>query len=330
MISESDFITIPYTTDMTQVGIKYACQSLPYTHDRMGWDRFKRMRRIVAGKAVELAFKRLLNNAQIPHDMLGTTPFSDPDRYDIAIGGRHCDIKSFLLIKKKLIQTVRKEPGRLLSAQALVPVDQIENKHLTDKDIYCFAFLTALVTPDQYSLKKALQARQFIYMIHALPQNWARPDQWGTLGELALKSNMTVPIELALGGQARNHKFQTEHLILHPRIRVVAKQKFSSLSYFSTPNQPDSTIGVHSSALNKTYLIKPKTWGNIWVYGMEIIFAGYITRGEFRQYAVRLPAGSQVFQYARTQTENFSLPIQDLRPLKELFGRAKDWSQRKK
>ncbi len=327
MITTADFITLPYTPDMTQAGIKYACQSLPYTYDRMGGNRFNRLRRIVAGKAVELAFKRHLNNAEIPHDMLGATPFTDPDHYDIAIGGRRCDIKSFMLLQKKRIRTVRKEPQRLLGAQALVPVDQMKSDQLIDDDIYIFAFLTALITPNQRTLKKAVAAGQPIYMIHALPKKWARPDQWGALGELAVKSNMATPIKLELGGQNEQHKIQTEHLILNPQIRVAAKQKFSTLSYLHTPNFPDGTIGVHSSNMDETYLVEPLDWSNIWVYGMNVIFGGYMTRGEFRKNAIRLPVGSPVFQYARTQTENYALPIQDLRPLNELFGRVIDWSQ---
>ncbi len=293
----------------------------------MGGDRFKRLRRIVAGKAVELAFKRHLNHQEIPHDMLGSTPFTDPDHYDIAIGGRRCDIKSFMLTQKKRISSVRKEPHHLLGAQALVPVDQIKSDHFNDEDIYIFAFLTALLTPNQRAIKKAVAAGQPIYMIHALPKKWARPDQWGSLGDLAVKSNMAIPIKLELGGQSEDHKFRTEHLILNPQIRVTAKLKFSTLSYLYTPNFPDGTVGVHSSTMNETYLVEPLAWSNIWVYGMEIILGGYITRGEFRKRASRLPVGSHVFQYTRTQTENFSLPIQKLNPLVELFGRVKDGSQ---
>ncbi len=327
MVTETDFITIPYTPDMTQAGIKYACQSLPYTYDRMGGNRFNRLRRIVAGKAVELAFKRHLNNTEIPHDMLGSTPFTDPDHYDIAIGGRRCDIKSFMLTQKKRILVVRKDPNQLLGAQALVPVDQIKSDHLIDEDIYIFAFLTALITPNQQTLKDALSSRQPIYMIHALPKKWSQPDEWSSLGELAVKSNMTGPIKLELGGQNEQHKFQTEHLILDTQIRLTAKQKFSTLSYLYTPNFPDGTLGVHSSTMDETYLVEPLEWGSIWVYGMEVIFGGYITRGEFRQNAIRLPVGSRVFQYSRTQTENFALPIQDLHPLNALFERAKSLAQ---
>lgn len=330
MVTESDFITLPFTPDMTQMGIKYACQSLPYTYDRMGGNRFIRLRRIVAGKAVELAFKRHLNNAEVPHNMEGSTPFTDPDHYDIAIGGRRCDIKSFMLTQKKRISEIRKEPQKLLGAQALVPIDQMKNEQLNDDDIYIFAFLTAMLTPNQRALKKAVAAGQPIYMIHALPKKWARPEKWGNLGELAVKSNMASPIKLVLGGQDDEHKSRTEHLILDPQNRRAAKQQFSTLSYLYTPSFPDGTVGVHSSTMDETYLVDPLDWSNIWVYGMDVIFGGYITRGEFRKKAARLPAGSHVFQYARTRTENFSLLIRNLHPLNKLFERVKDWSQEQK
>jgi len=327
MITASDLLILRYTPDMTQAGIQYARQSLPYTYDRMGGNRFKRLRRIVAGKAVELAFKRHLNNEEIPHDMLGSTPFTKPDHYDIGIGGRRCDIKSFMLTDKKHITEIRKAPQKLLSAQALVPVDQMKNEHLTDEDFYVFAFLTALLTPNQDAVKKAVAAGQPIYMIHALPKKWARPENWGSLGELAVKSNMASSLKLEFGGQDEERLFQSEHLILPPQTRKTTKQQFSTISYLYTPNFPDATIGLHSSTLEETYLVEPLSWRNIWVYGMDIIFGGYMTRGEFRKNAVRLPVGSRIFQYPQTRTENFALPISELHPLMELFTRVKDWHQ---
>jgi len=327
MITASDFLTLPYTPDMTQAGIQYARQSLPYTYDRMGGNRFTRLRRIVAGKAVELAFKRQLNDKEIPHDMLGSTPFTNPDHYDIAIRGRRCDIKSFMLTDKKRITEIRKAPQKLLSAQALVPVDQMKNEHLIDEDIYVFSFLTALLTPNQEAVKKAVAAGQPIYMIHALPKKWARPNNWGSLGKLAVKSNMETTIKLEFGGQDEERQFQSEHLILPPQMRKTTKQQFSALSYLYTPNFPDATIGLHSSTLEETYLVEMLAWRNIWVYGMDIIFGGYITRGEFRKNAVRLPVGRRVFQYPQTRTENFALPISELHPLMELFTRSKDLRQ---
>ena len=93
---------------------------------------------------------------------------------------------------------------------------------------------------------------------------------------------------------------------------------------------PDGTIGVHSPNLDKTYLVDSMGWGNIWVYGMDIILGGYITRGEFRQKAHHLPAGSHTFQYPRTRTENLALPFHQLHPLIELFSKAQKWQGRSK
>jgi hypothetical protein len=325
MISEADFIQIDYTPDMTLAGIKYACQSLPYTYDRMGGNQVKRLRRIIAGKGVELAFKRHLNQHQIPHDMLGSTPFTDPDHYDIAIGGRCCDIKSFLLTQKERIRQIRENPQQILEAEALVPVDQINSQHFSPEDIYIFAFLMALLTPNQKTIAEAITANQPIYLIYALPKTWSKPAQWGSLGQLAVKSNASVPIKLELGGQNQQRQFQTKQIMLQPKKRKVIRVDFSTLNYLYTPNLPDGTIGIHSSGLDETVLVDPISWGNIWVYGMEIIFAGYMTRAEFRQKATRISAGSRVFQYLRTRTENFSIPIQQLHPLDELFSQAKSW-----
>jgi len=327
MVKISDFITIKYTPDLTQTGILYACKSLPYTFNRMGGSLLNRLRRIVTGVAVELAFRRHLSKEDVPHDSLGATPFTDPDRYDIAIGGRRCDIKSFLIAKKDRIRLIRNEPHQLLAAQALVPVDQIISDHLNDDDLYIFAFLTALVTPNQRSLQKALEADQPVYLIHALPKTWSRPKPWGTLDTLSLKSNASYPIKIEIGGQDADHNFLKEQMIINPRERLLSKQDFFALSYLYSPQLPDGVLGVHSNILGETHLIKPFEWGNIWVYGMKITFSGYIPRGEFRKKAIRLPTGSRIFQYSRTRTENFALPVADMYPLDDLFKRTKTWEK---
>ncbi|MBC8504202.1 MAG: hypothetical protein H8D34_05055 [Chloroflexi bacterium] len=327
MPTAKDFITIPYTPDMTQGGIAYACKSLAYTYNRMGSTPFKRLQRIVAGVAVELAFRRHLVQNEIPHDNLGATPFTDPDRYDISIGGRRCDIKSYMLIHKDQISQIRKNPAQLLDAQALVPADQMASSQFNDEDLYIFAFTTALLTPNQDSLQKAYAAEQPIFMIHALPKVWARPQKWSALGTLALKSDCSTQIKLELGGLGHDHKAISEHKKLLPGNRITAQKEFHALHYLHTPDLPDGPVGVHSPVLEETLIIDALDWGNIWVYGMEIIYAGYITRGEFRKKAKKLPAGSRVFQYPRTITANLALPIGGLHSLEDLFRKAQSWER---
>ena len=327
MVTSNDFVQLDYTSDLTKAGIVYACRSLAYTYDRMGGSLLNRMRRIVAGVAVELAFRRFLDSKGVPYDILGVTPFTEPDRYDIAIGGRRCDVKSFLILQKKRIQLIQQKPDRLLSAQALVPIDQACSSHATDSDIFIFAFLNALITPNLRTLSKALQARQPVHLIHVMPAHWSRPRSWESLGRLVLKSDFSQSIEVEVGGQNREKAFQVEHINLPPRQRTCLQKDFYTVSYLHVPWLPPRMIGIHSPSLEETYLIQPVEWGNIWIYGFQIILTGYLSRGEFRQEACNLPAGSQVFQYSQTRADNLALPIQQLKPVAELVNAARMWPQ---
>ncbi len=85
---------------------------------------------------------------------------------------------------------------------------------------------------------------------------------------------------------------------------------------------PEARLGVHSRGW-EVYLIHPHEWGNIWVYGMEIWLTGYLLREEFRRKADVVYAGTRVFQYSRTQTKNYAVPMSHLRPLPELFERVR-------
>ena len=329
MVTTSDFIGLEYTADLTRAGIAYARKLLVDPHAPFGRSVHNQFRRIVAGVAVELAFRRYLNNSKIPHSNLEATPFTVSGRFDILIGGRRCNIQLSTITQKRHIRKVHKDPGVILGTQALVPKEQITSDHLHDEDLYVFAFLNALVTPNLRTLHQAILANQPVTLIHALPSKWCSPDHWGSLGKLALKSDFDETLSLALDGQDTDRKYQTEQITLYPRVRTTAKGDFYTLSYLHTSTLPEGAIGVHSPLTKDTHLIQPIEWGNIWVYGMQITLAGYMTRGEFRNRAGKLHFGSDVIQYNRTRTEDLSLPVSDLYPLQDLFGRAKSWGKNK-
>jgi hypothetical protein len=328
MISPADFIRLPYTPDLTTAGAAYACRSLAHTYDRMGGGEFKRLRRIAAGIAVELAFRRHLGAGGVPFDTLGATPFTDPDKYDIALGGRKCDVKSYLIYHKGRIREMSADPARLLNAEALVPVDQVNSDHLPDDGLYVFGFLAALVTDTQADLARAVAAEQPILMIHPMPGKWAHPPHWQTLGELAAKTDAPAGMRLEIGGQDSAHKFASLPVALPPGTRVSAGAGWHAVSYLASRELPAGTVGIHSPTLGETHLAQAGEWGNIWLYGMEMILTGYIKRGEFRRRARRLPAGARVFQYPQTRTENFCLPMKELYPLPALFTRARNWAEK--
>ena len=315
----SSLLRLPYDPSLTLAGIEYAKKSLHYTYNRMHLSEAARLRKIVAGVAVELAFRRWLDANGVAYDLLGATGFTEKDKYDLRLGGRRCDLKSFLISNREKITALRRDPAWLLEAAALVPEDQFEGPSLSENDFYLFGFLAGLETRHSAELKKVIANEQDFYLLHTLTAaHWLGQRRWRSLGRLALKTNTRRPLEVEVGGQNEKREAVVERLRLEPRTRAETQTEFFSLLYLHVPRWPGGVVGVHSPALHDTCLVGPLQWTNIWVYGMEIFLAGWLTKTEFRDRSRRLPAGSQVKQYPRTQTNNRAAFVKDLRPIEEL------------
>jgi hypothetical protein len=323
MLTANDLLTLPYTPDLTEAGIAYACRSLAYTYDRMGGSPHERLRRIVGGVAVELALRRALAEHGVPFDVLGATPFTDPDHYDVALGGHRCDLKSFLITHREQISQIRRDPSLLLQAEALVPADQFAAGGRSDRDLYLFAFLLAVTAVSPSDLGRAEKAGRPVYLIQPLSTELARPGVWAPLDGLALKSECAALLTVELGGQDAGRDFITVRLELPPRRRVEVGTPFHSLAYLHPGRRPEARVGLHAPGRSEVVLIQPHEWGNVWIDGLSILLAGYITREEFRRRARFLPAGSKTFQYASTRTKNLDLRVDELHPLGELFERLR-------
>ncbi len=325
MLTKDDLIHLPYTPDLTEGGIAYACRSLAYTYNRMGGLPPDRLRRIVAGVAVELAFRRHLTEQNIPFDVLGATPFTDPDRYDVSLGGHRCDLKSFLITRRAQIAQIRKDACLVLQAPALIPMDQFAAEGHTSQDIYLFSFLLALTTPSQEELRKAIAAHQPIHLLRPLLDDWARPRLWLPLEKLALKSECDQPISVEIGGMDAARNFVTAALELPPRVRVPAPDSFYSLFYIHAKRLPEARLGIHSPLRGEPLIVQPHEWGNIWVYGLDIWLIGWLAHEDYRRKASVLPIGSRTFQYDQTRTKNLSVPMAELKSLRHLFERVRAW-----
>ncbi len=325
MLSPSEILHLPYTPDLTEGGIAYACRSLAYTYDRMGGSPVDRLRRIVAGVAVELAFRRYLGEQAIPFDVLGATPFTHPDRYDVSLGGHRCDLKSFHISRRQQIAQLRQDPALVLQAPALVPLDQFAAEGHKPDDLYIFAFLLGVTAASQEDADKAVAAGQPTYLIHPLPDEWARPVNWIPLEKLALKSECETPITVEIGGQDAGREFVTATLELPPKKRVPVEQSFYSLAYIHAARRPEARIGLHSPLRVEAYIVPAHAWGNIWVYGMDILLTGWLTHEEYRRKAKVLNAGMRTLQYDRTRVKNLLVPMAELNPLTPLFDRVRAW-----
>lgn len=324
MLTTSDLLHLPYTRDLTEAGIAYALRSLPRTYNRMGGSPYDRLRRTVAGVAVELAFRRYLSQQNIPFEVKGAAPFTNPDRYDVSLGGRRCDIKSFLISHREQISEMKRNPQVMLNAPALVPSDQNAAEGHSERDIYLFAFLPGLVAASQEEMRKVVATNQPHHLVHVLPDSWMRPSRWNPLGVLVVKSEAEEAVTLELGGQDEGRETRLLEVEIPPRRRVEIPNEFFSLTRVHSKAPPNARIGIRKMSENEAHVIGAFDWGNIWVYGMEIVLAGFLSREEFNRRATPVHEGARVFQYEKTRVKNLAVSVVDLKPVAELFERIKE------
>jgi hypothetical protein len=325
MLTPTDFLHLPYPIDLTESGIAYACHSLACTYDRMGDSPFGKLRHIVSNVAVELAFRRYLGDKAVPFHVLGKTPFTRPVRYDISLGGHRCIVKSFLINRHSQIAQLQREPGSLLQVPALIPVDEFSAENHKPDDMYLFAFLLGGIAATRVDVDNAIVAGKPIYLVHPLPEAWARPRIWVPVEKLSLKSECESPIMIEIGGQDAGRDFLTVNLELPPRQRKLVEKDFHSLAYIYAKSKPEARIGIHSPLHGEPYLISPHEWGNLWIYGMDIFLTGWLSHEQFRRKARVLNAGARTFQFDRTRVKNLLVPISDLNPLGILLEKVRRW-----
>ena len=145
-----------------------------------------------------------------------------------------------------------------------------------------------------------------------------------------LKSEAEERLTIEIGGQEEGREMRSCTLELPPRTRVEIENGFFSLSY--VPHQIPTRArgsGSTSPVRKETHLIGMQDWGNIWVYGRDVLLAGYMAREEFSRRASFIQAGTRVFQYDETHVKNLAVPVSDLKPLSELFERVKAWYRKR-
>jgi hypothetical protein len=319
MLTSADILVLPYDEQFSRAGVQYARDSLHTAYHRFKNETPDRLRTTVAGIAFEMATRRWLEAASIRYDRLGATTLSDPNRFDLAIGGRRFDLKCHLICDKSKIAELHTDPAWLLETDALVPEDQFASERLSENDVFVFGFVTGLEARHSTDTDKAAAKGLPVYMIH-LParETWAKIDPWQSLGDLIFKSNADEPLRIEIGGQDGHHKAVRERVKLPPHTRITALRDYYSVLYLGTPKVPTAAVGLHSSALKQTQVVEPLDWMNIWLYGQRVYLGGWLNKRDFREHSRRLQANSSVKHLHATQGINQALMMRDLRPMAEL------------
>jgi hypothetical protein len=329
MPTPNDILQLPCPEDVIQTGTTFVTRSLVHPGGQQVNLAFDYLRRRVVDKAVELAFRRLLMEEDIPHQLIDSVTFSQPDTYDVAFGGRRCVLAGMSISHREEINQIQNDLGILAEGKVYLPESRRSGIH-RDVDLYIFAFLTGLVTRSRQALQKALNASQPVHLIFPMPEGWATPAQWDSLGELALKGDVSAPVHITLSGQDRHQGYVQFMVEIPSRERIEVEQDFNTLNVLQASVLPDGPIGVSSPRLQETVLVSPYQWGNVWVYGMRIYLMGYISQGDFYRQAETLPAGSRVTGEPNLDEEVLSIPVSALKPMGDLFIRAENWAQQQK
>lgn len=323
MISSEDLVHLPHAPDLTEGGIAYVRQSLPRMYHRASRPESDRLPRLIAGVAVDLAFRRYLNGLGIPFQVRATMPFTDLDRFDLTFAGRRCELRSFLISHPQQIRDLAVQPALALQAPALVPLEQSTGDGKSSSDVYAFAFVGAQIGGDGNPQRDRSDYEARSFLIHVMPRDWIRPAVWAPMSPLVLKSESVDPISLEIGGQgaARDSLFCSVEL--QPGVSRTVTAPFHSITHVHSTSKPVARLGIRSEPLRETYIVQPDQWADIWLHIGDIFITGWIPWEEYRHRARAVPEGSRVFQFSRTRTKNLGMPMSDLRPIAELLEPAR-------
>lgn len=323
MLRPTDLIRLPYTPDLTEGGIAFALRSLPYSFERADRSTYGRLRRQVASVAVELAFRRYLSQNGIPFEVKPAITFTDHERFDVILGGRRCDIKSFFISHRDQIRQIRQSPAVLLEAPALVPSDMHAGDGHAYNDLYIFAFATGLITDSQADLQKAIAKGQPHHLVHGMPMTWRKPANWTPLGEVTLRSESAEELIVEVSGQVEGRELKRETVSLPPRTSVKLQEAYYSITSLHVRRIPEARLGIRCEKLKEAHIIPLAEWMNIWVYGMDIFLAGYLPFEEFGNRAKMLLPNTSVFQYSHTKQKNLAVQVSELKSLNGLFDKGR-------
>lgn len=328
VLTVSDLVHIDFTNQLTQAGIAYTIRKLVGEVNYSDSITCDQLRLSVTEIATELAFRRHLSINGIPHDSKTAQPFTKPNHQSLFIGGRKCEIISYLIQHRETIHTVRKDSNLLLQTSVQVPTDLFMSNHISNQDLLIFSFATGLVTTTQDELERAQKASQPTYCIHLLPKLWSHPSSWRSLGQLIVSANATEPVTVEMTGLGKSREYINEQLYLHPRQKASPKTEFYALNLIHNNRCEGAGIDIYSPTVQKAYQVARNNWDNIWVYGMDIILTGFITFGEFKRLAQPLKTSKQFSSIVKSPSRSVALKTKKLHSLIDLFQSASDWAAR--
>jgi hypothetical protein len=310
MITSNDFISLPYTSDLTSGGLAHAIHSLPYIHAQPAQKIYQIFQHLAAATAVELGIRRYLSEQNILFTVKKSLNFSQHDQYDIFLAGGRLHVQTLQLEANDSIWQTNYPPEELFSSRVILPSEQHRAIQPSRRDVYLFALIVK--SKPQIIVNER-------YLIHILPGFWRQPRQWNPLGSMTCKSAGLEKITLEITGQLVNQEISNTEVNLVPGEQAAIQAAYYSLTSIHVDQLPTDLIGIKSPDRAKVYLIRPDQWKDAWLTGSHLILVGWIGLEEFTRQSTLIRPGVKIFPYGIIEEKSMGFPITELKPMAALF-----------
>ena len=322
-LTGADLVRLPYDDSLTQAGVTFSCRTLQHPRARTYHPSPTIMRNYVAEIAITLAFQRWLEAQDVPFDLIQATPFTSPDRRTILLGGRRVKILPTIIRASHRIQDIQANPERILSMEAPIHGEMLMRSHLQGQDLLVFPFLLGQVTRTIASLRRADADEEPTHIIAIPPPSpWREISGKPKLERLSVMNECDHAVELTLFGRLENQRWHALPFKAPARRKVPIPAEFASLHYIHSVHLPSGCIRLLDDKALRVWIILIRDWINLWIYGEEIILAGWSTLAAALRNSNLSSDVEQIPVRSRTKGKEIRCPICQLRPMRELIERT--------
>ncbi|MGE5222737.1 MAG: hypothetical protein ACM3PY_09875 [Omnitrophica WOR_2 bacterium] len=322
MLNPGDLVSLPHTTDLVRASMDSVWRTLPYRQLGSGNQQQVNLQQMIVDQMCEFSLRRYLSEKGIPHHIQQVNLFPGPDQYQIRLGGRNCFIRGALIMQGSRDERIKKQPDPLLTSCVYVPKSFFASEFIRENDPLIFLFILGYLAVTPREIQHALAARQPVALCHIFPDAWIHPKKWVSLCPVEIVNQTRHAATFEAGGQMEDLRFESERIALEPEAKAQFTLDFFSLAYLQTSFQVDKPVGVTRRGWRKNYWISPHQWHNLWIYGIDIRLAGFLTCDEFRRRAIPANATGKAHAGLSIPTNCLALPVLELHPFSQLGSLA--------
>ena len=292
--------------------------ALPWLAGRQAKLSVPRLRQLVKDQAAVLALSQWLAEGHLDYRLEATLQ-ARLGREPIQVQRRRLYPFSTLVSRREIIRRLRRHPQKELNPSwwATMPEARWQDAEGQPGDILIFGYVLALVTTSPEEHVRAQAKGLPLRLLFPLPSEWQRAHR---PQPLSLKYEGPGPLSLTLHGQT-GQGLGTYELTLPEKQRLTPPPRWAELYAVSTAEVPQGRLGMSQQGVKEPLIVHPTQWGNLWLYGLEVWWLGYLTRRAFDQQARRLPAGHPKGAGVRLAQTAYGVPLSVLRPMEDLAAR---------